>query len=190
MTMDALLTQAHNVGDQWPRPRLHPLSEVLHMHASRPLMHLPMATPWPLDGMGSTPVDARVYRARDWSVVQIDGELDIQGVVTVRPLLTGEGQLIVFDLERVTFMDCCGLGLLAGVASAASERGGCVRVAGASRQVRKLLTLGLPDGAVSLFDSLDDALTVPVTSGTERPKRGRRLGWSAGAEPADRRRVQ
>lgn len=32
-----------------------------------------------------------------------------------------------------TFMDCRGLGLLAGAASAASKQGGCVRVAGASR---------------------------------------------------------
>jgi anti-anti-sigma factor len=137
------------------------------MHPSQPFSHLRLATPSPLDGLISMPVDVRVYRAGDWSVVEIAGELDIQGVSVVPQLLTGEGALVVFDLHRTTFMDCSGLGLLAVTARAASQRGGSVRIAGASRQVRKLVTLAHLDRAVSIFESLEDALTSPTGSGPE-----------------------
>jgi anti-anti-sigma factor len=63
-------------------------------------------------------------------------------------------------------MDCSGLGLLAGAASAASKHGGCVRLTGASQLVRKLVTLTNLDPAVSMFDSVDDARTVPAAPGT------------------------
>ena len=111
-----------------------------HMHPSRPLKYLRLTGPMPVDTI-TTPVHVRVYKAGDWSVVQIDGELDIQGVPAVRPLPPGEDALVVFDLHRTTFMDCSGLRLLAGTARTASQRGGCARVAGASRQVRKLVAL-------------------------------------------------
>ena len=112
--------------------------------------------------IASLPVQVRVYRAGDWSVVQIDGELDIQSVPSVRPLPSGEDALVVFDLHGTTFMDCNGLGLMMGAARTASQRGGCVRVASdASSQVRKLIRLANLDGTLSMFDSLHEALTAP-----------------------------
>ena len=137
------------------------------MHRSRPVKCLRLVAPSPHDGVAAIPVRVRVYRAGDWSVVQIDGELDIQSVTAVRPLLTGEGPLVVFDLKSLTFMDCRGLGLLADAARTATGRGGSVRVAGASSQVRKLVTLTNLDRAVSMFDSLADALTAPTGSRLE-----------------------
>lgn len=137
------------------------------MHPSRPFSHLRLGPPSALDGLTSMPVDVRVYRAGEWSVVDIGGELDIQGVSAVPHLLTGEGALVVFDLHRTTFMDCSGLGLLAVTARTASQRGGSVRVVGASRQVRKLVTLAHLDRAFSIFESLEDALTAPTGSGPE-----------------------
>ena len=113
-------------------------------------------------GIASMPVHVRVYRAGDWSVVQIEGELDIQSVPSVRPLPPGEDALVVFDLHGTTFMDCNGLGLMVGAARTASQRGGCVRVASdASSQVRKLIRLANVDGALPMFDSLHEALTAP-----------------------------
>lgn len=104
-------------------------------------------------------MSVRLYWAGDWSVVEITGELDIQGVLSLRPLMCQRGRFVVFDLHRVTFMDCSGLGLLATVAHTASEARGCVRVVvGASRQVPKIITLTGLDRAFHLFDSLDDAL--------------------------------
>jgi anti-anti-sigma factor len=137
------------------------------MHPSRPLKYLRLTGPLPVDETVSTPVHVCIYKAGDWSVVQIDGELDIQAVPAVRPLPPGEDALVVFDLHRTTFMDCSGLRLLAGIARTASPRGGCARVAGASRQVRKLVTLANLDRAVSMFESLEDALTAPTGSGAE-----------------------
>lgn len=70
---------------------------------------------------------ARVYRAGDWSVTQIDGELDNQSVPAEPRLLTDEGALVVFNLTSLTFMDCSGLRLLDGTARTASQRRGRVR---------------------------------------------------------------
>lgn len=111
------------------------------------------------------PVSVRLYRAGDWSVVEIAGELDIVGVPLVRPLLEGEGPFFVFDLSRVTFMDCSGLGVLAASARTASQARGCVRVSGASSHVRKLVRLSRLDGPVTMFDSLEQALTAAAPSG-------------------------
>ena len=138
------------------------------------MKYLRMTGPMHVDETVSTPVHVRVYRAGDWSVVQIDGELDIQSVPAVPPLLTADGALVVFDLTHLTFMDCRGLRLLAGTARTASQRGGCVRVAGASQQVRKLVTITKLDRAVSMFESLEDALTTPTVSGAEAAGNGPR----------------
>lgn len=169
--MDSMLTEADNDGNSGQNlaSALHARS---HMHPSRPLKYLRLTGPLPVDHAVSALVHVRVYRAGDWSVVQIDGELDIQGVLAVPPLLTGEGALVVFDLHRTTFMDCSGLRLLANTARTASQRGGCVRVAGASPQVRKIVMLTNLDRAVSMFESLADALTAPTGSGSARPARG------------------
>lgn len=144
------------------------------MHPARPLKYLRLTGPLPVDETVPTPVHVRVYRAGDWRVVQIDGELDIQGVPAVPPLPTGDGALVLFDLTHLTFMDCRGLRLLAGTARTASRRGGCVRVAGASPQVRKLITITNLDRAVSMFESLEDSLTTPTVSGAEAAGNGPR----------------
>jgi anti-sigma B factor antagonist len=132
------------------------------MYPFRPVRHLSLVPPVPAGGQAQTPVRVRTYRAGDWSVVELAGELDLLSAASIPPLVPGLGRRIVFDLTEVTFMDCRGLGLLAGAASAAAERGGCVRVAGASRQVRRLVTLGLPDRSLSMFESLEAALTTPT----------------------------
>lgn len=137
------------------------------MRSSRPLKYLRLTGPLPVAETSSTPVHVRVYKAGDWSVVQIDGELDIQGVPAVPPLPPGDGALVVFDLTHLTFMDCGGLGLLAGTARTASQRGGCVRVAGASPQVRKLITITNLNRVLSIFESLEDAIAAPTESGAE-----------------------
>ena len=91
------------------------------MHPARPLKYLRLTGPLPVDETVSTLVRVRVYRAGDWSVVQIDGELDIQSVPAVPPLLTGDGAPVVSALTHLTFMDCRGLRLPGPSRSAASR---------------------------------------------------------------------
>jgi anti-sigma B factor antagonist len=132
------------------------------MNPFRPVRHLSLVPPALVDGQAPTSVRVRTYRAGEWSVVELAGELDLLSVASVPPLIPGLGHRILFDLTEVSLMDCRGLGLLAGAASAAAERGGCVRVVGASHQVRRLVTLGLPDRTLSMFESLEEALTTPI----------------------------
>lgn len=102
----------------------------------------------------------RIYDRVGWSVVQVDGEFDLQST-WLRHVLDGTGPWIVFDLKRVEFMDARGLSLLAAGLRHAYRNGGAVRIAGAPRQVRKLLTMTRMNQRIPVFSSLRKALASP-----------------------------
>jgi stage II sporulation protein AA (anti-sigma F factor antagonist) len=58
--------------------------------------------------------------------------------------------LVIVDLEAVTFMDSQGLSVLAGVAKRQRARGGSVVVCNASAQIAKLMTISGLDRSVEL----------------------------------------
>lgn len=60
------------------------------------------------------PLTIRLYPRDGWSVIEIDGELDIQGVPSVRRLHRRAGPRVLFDLRQVTFVDCSGLRAIVG----------------------------------------------------------------------------
>ena len=64
---------------------------------------------------------------------------------------------MVFDLQGVTFMDCSSLRVLQNAQHRALAAGGEMRLAAASEQVLRVLTLTRLDGAFPLFDSVRDA---------------------------------
>ena len=109
-------------------------------------------------------VSVRLYRREDWSVVEVEGDLDVQSISLRRRILAASGPWMVFDLCRVAFMDASGLALLVAARLAATRDGGVVRVAGAPTQVRKLLTITHLDRGIAVFDTLGEALAAPLTS--------------------------
>ncbi len=99
----------------------------------------------------------RLYDRDDWSVIEISGELDIQGVPLLRQLLLRAGHQFVFDLTRATFVDCGGLRILVGPVSAGSTP--TRRLVSEERgKVRRLLTLTGWERNVLLYESVDDAV--------------------------------
>lgn len=134
-----------------------------------------MSRPRPSDRQGPRPVPPaassasrvlvrgptiRIYDRAGWSVVQIEGEFDIQST-PLRHVLDVSGAWIVFDLQHVTFMDARGLSLLAAGLRHAYRNGGSVRIAAAPRQVCRLLTMTQMDQAIPVFSSLRGALASP-----------------------------
>lgn len=106
-----------------------------------------------------------LQRCSGWSVLRIDGELDLTCVPRLSEMLEAAGRHVILDLTNVTFMDARGLGVIAAGSRRIRRLGGTVRLVGASRQVARILVLTRLDGALPLFDSLEDALddaTVPV----------------------------
>lgn len=106
-------------------------------------------------------LSVRVYPRAGWVVIQVAGELDVQVVPRIRWVLDAHSGLVVFDLERVTFLDAGGLALLVVGFECAKRAGGAARVAAPSRQVRRLLAITRLAREVPVFDTLDEALSAP-----------------------------
>ncbi len=106
------------------------------------------------------------YKPR-YVLVAVAGEVDIATVPRLRERLwplAASGRPLVADLERVSFIDASGLGVLAGAAGLAAEYGGSLQVVCARRQIRRLFQLTGLDHPVSLALTLAEALQVLAAS--------------------------
>jgi anti-anti-sigma factor len=106
-------------------------------------------------------VVVRRTRSGRWLVLEIAGEMDLQA----GPFLSDVGDdpcCVVFDLHGVTFMDCSSLRVLQNVQGRALDAGGSMRVAAASQQVLRILTLTHLVRAFPLFDSVLEATSLPL----------------------------
>jgi anti-sigma B factor antagonist len=110
------------------------------------------------------PVSVGVSRFGDWTVVDVAGELDIQAVALFADLSHGNSDHVVFQLQGVSFMDACGLGLLLECRRRAVAAGGCVRLVAPSRQAQRLLMLTGSYRACPTFESVLEAVTAPVAA--------------------------
>lgn len=98
---------------------------------------------------------------RGHAVVALCGELDLADAPAVAShLMTAVaacGPSIIVDLASLTFIDCCGLGVLMRVLQWARESGGDMPLAAPQQRVRKVLSLtGLID-VFSVYPSVDQA---------------------------------
>jgi len=102
-------------------------------------------------------LEMRLYDRDGWSVIEISGELDIQGVPLLRRLLLQAGHRIVFDVRQVIFVDCGGLRLIVG---RAPDPARLVRriVAEENGRVHRLLRLTGWEKNTSIYASVDDAV--------------------------------
>jgi anti-sigma B factor antagonist len=99
----------------------------------------------------------RVRREPGYVLVTLAGEVDYASVTGLRErlfTLAATGRPLVADLDRVSFIDASGLGVLAGAARQAAAHGGSLRVVCARRQIRRLFGLTRLDQAVPLAASL------------------------------------
>jgi anti-anti-sigma factor len=97
-----------------------------------------------------------------WTIVRVDGEMDIQVPPLVDHLLEGAGAHLLFELAGVTFLDASGLGFLFGRQRRAVEGGGCLRLIAPSLPVRRLLEITGSERAFPAFDSVDEATRAPT----------------------------
>jgi anti-sigma B factor antagonist len=103
----------------------------------------------------------RVRYEPEYVLVTLVGELDFSVVAGLRERLFAlavTGQPVVVDLDRVTFIDAAGLGVLAGAARRAAVHGASVHVVCARRQTRRLFRFTRLDRTVMLSGSMGEAL--------------------------------
>ena len=105
-------------------------------------------------------VTVRVRHEPEYVLVTVAGEVDFASAAGLRErlfTLASAGRPLVADLDRVSFIDAAGLGVLVGAARQAAAHGASLRVVCARRQVRRLFSLTRLDQAVPLAASLAEA---------------------------------
>jgi anti-sigma B factor antagonist len=103
----------------------------------------------------------RVRYEPGYVLVTLAGEIDFSVVAGLRErlfTLAATGHPVVVDLDRVTFIDAAGLGVLAGAARRAAVHGASVHAVCARRQTRRLFRFTRLDRTVVLSGSMDEAL--------------------------------
>jgi anti-anti-sigma factor len=121
----------------------------------------------------------------DRAVVTVGGEVDLETASQLGDhaldALREVSPHVVLDLSDVTFMDSTGLKVLLTVARRAELAGGSFAVAGASRTVRKILSLTGLDQTFTLYESVDDAAgaAAPATGSAAGPVSGSAAGPTA-----------
>ena len=100
----------------------------------------------------------------DYVLVTVAGEVDFASAARLRErlfTLASSGRPLVVDLDRVSFIDAAGLGVLAGAARLAAAHGASLRVVCARRRVRQLFGLTQLDQAVPVAASLAEIQVAP-----------------------------
>ena len=87
------------------------------------------------------------------------------------PDIGGDPCFVVFDLQGVTFMDCSSLRVIQNAQHRALAAGGEVRLAAASEQVMRILTVTRLDGVFPTFNSVRDATSRGVNPSSDPTRR-------------------
>jgi anti-sigma B factor antagonist len=101
-------------------------------------------------------------------IAAVAGDIDLSTVAGLRERLSGlvdSGQPLILDLNRVTFIDSTGLGVLVATARRAAVHGAALHAVCSRPQTRKLLWLTGVDRRIPLSATVDGALTLLAKSG-------------------------
>jgi anti-sigma B factor antagonist len=108
-----------------------------------------------------------VRRERGVVIAEVTGDIDMSTVPGLRGRLfelADSGQPLIVDLNRITFIDSAGLGVLVGTARRADAHGGSLHAVCSRPQTRKLLWLTGVDRRIPLSATVDGALMLLTPS--------------------------
>ncbi len=95
------------------------------------------------------------------TIVRMDGRLDLLAAAEVKQqlaeLIASGHRRLIFDLDRVSFVDSSGLGALISGLKAARQAGGDLRIARANQQVRTLLNLTMLERVLRPYETIEEA---------------------------------
>jgi anti-anti-sigma factor len=109
-----------------------------------------------------------VRRERGVVIAEVAGELDMSTGPRLGEhlsTLADSGEPLIVDLNRITFIDSAGLGVLIATARRAGVHGGSLHAVCSQPQTRKLLWLTGVDRRIPLTATLDGALAQLTGSG-------------------------
>lgn len=96
------------------------------------------------------------------TIVHVDGEIDVYTAPLLREALdrqiaAGRAQLVV-DLEKVTFIDSTGLGVLVGRLKLVRGQNGSLRIVTTQDRVLKVFAITGLDKVFHIFGTVDEAV--------------------------------
>jgi anti-sigma B factor antagonist len=103
----------------------------------------------------------RVRHEPKYVLITLAGEVDVATVASLSERLfplAASGRPIVADLDRVSFIDAAGLGVLAGGARRAAAHGGSLYVVCTRRQTRRLFRMTKLDRVIPLAGTVAEAV--------------------------------
>ena len=103
----------------------------------------------------------RVRYEPGYVLVALAGEIDVAAVASLSErlfALAASGRPMVADLDRVSFIDAAGLGVLVGASRRAAAHGSSLHVVCARRQTRRLFRLTKLDRVIPLAGTITEAL--------------------------------
>ena len=112
-----------------------------------------------------------VRRERGVVIAEVAGDMDMSTAAGLRERLFGladSGQPLIVDLNRISFIDSTGLGVLVGAARRAVVHGGSLHAVCSRPQTRKLLWLTGVDRRIPLTATVDGALML-LTAARDAP---------------------
>ncbi len=100
--------------------------------------------------------------AGDWTVIAVDGELDVATAPRLRQeaigVLGASPSQLALDLSRCPFIDSTGLGVIVGILKRIRGLEGDLVIVGAPSQVAKVFDITRVSSIVTLAESLDEAM--------------------------------
>jgi anti-sigma B factor antagonist len=106
---------------------------------------------------------------RGCAVVEVRGDLDMATSPQLREslqrLIDGGERQVVVDAKGLGFMDSSALGTLVIVLRALRDVGGNLRLAGARPAVRSVLSITSVDRVIDVFDTVEAAEAVMMSTG-------------------------
>ena len=95
-------------------------------------------------------------------VLSLKGQLDALTAGTMKPvmdeLISSHSNRVVFNLDELTLIDSSGVGVIVSIFKRARALGGDTKIAHLSKQPREVFRLLRLDKALSIFDTVDEAV--------------------------------
>jgi anti-sigma B factor antagonist len=106
----------------------------------------------------------------DWTVVRVNGEVDIATAPRLREqlieLVADGHHRLVLDLDGVEFLDSTGLGVIVGALKRARSQGGDLRLVCTRPRLTKVFRLTALDRAMPLSATTEEAISAPPPAPT------------------------
>jgi len=108
-----------------------------------------------------TPTRSTVKKLRP-NVLQLEGEIDLhlspEVAESLRLMVAKKPQVLVVDLEKVTYMDSSGLAVLIEAMQNVQKYGGKFALASVQESVKHIFEIARLDQVFQIFDHVDTAL--------------------------------